>query len=149
VGSTIYFWGTQWSQNNPMSGGAAPNAFKGFENGTQQPICGGTWTSQPGNSSTPPPSLPQYMAVIVSSSVQKNGSVITGNVSKIVVVETNSGYANSPGHAGTGKVVSIYCVSGSSATLSERLFQSTEGVESAAGLKSLFVQTSNRWSLGS
>jgi hypothetical protein len=126
IGATVYFWGAQWSQNNPMSGGTAPNSFKGFENGSQQPVCGGTWASQPGNSSSPPPSVPQYMAVIVSSSIQKNGSIITGNVRKIVIVQTNPGYGPSPGHAGTGKVVSVYCVSSSSASLLDELFRRGE-----------------------
>lgn len=126
VGATVYYWGAQWSQHNPMSGGAAPKSFKGFENGSQQPVCGGTWASQPGNSSSPPPSVPQYMAVIVSSSIQKNGSIITGNIRKIVIVETNSGYGPSPGHAGTGRVVSVFCVSSSSASLLDELFRMGE-----------------------
>ncbi|HEX8566959.1 MAG TPA: SBBP repeat-containing protein [Pyrinomonadaceae bacterium] len=109
AGATVNFWGSQWLQNNPMSGGSAPNSFKGFENGNALPHCGSTWTSQPGNSSNPPPTIPQYMAVIVSSSVQKNGSVITGNVRRIIIVKTNPGYGPSPGHWGTGEVVAILC----------------------------------------
>src|SRR5205807_6257047 len=46
-GATVYFWGSQWSQNNPMIGGSGPNAFKGFEDGSTQPTCGGSWTSRP------------------------------------------------------------------------------------------------------
>jgi hypothetical protein len=93
-----------------MSGGSAPNSFKGFEDSTAAlPACGSTWTSKPGNSSNPPATLPQYMAVIVSSSVQKNGSVITGNVRRIIVVKTNSGYGPSSGQAGTGQVAAILC----------------------------------------
>lgn len=110
-GATVYFWGSQWSQNNPMTGGSGPNAFKGFENGNALPTCGSTWTSQPGNSSNSPATVPQFMAVIVSSSVVKNGSVIAGNVKKIIVVQTNAGYGPSPGHAGTGRVVAIICSS--------------------------------------
>jgi hypothetical protein len=109
AGATVNFWGSQWSQNNPMSGSSAPNSFKGFENGNALPPCGSTWTSQPGNSSNPPPTIPQYMAVIVSSSVQKSGSVITGNVRGIIIVKTNPGYGPSPGHWGTGEVVAILC----------------------------------------
>ena len=108
-GVTINFWGSQWAQNNPMSGGPGPNAFKGFENGSQQPTCGGTWASQPGNSSNPPSTIPQYMAVIVSSSVQKNGAAITGNVRRIVVIKTDPGYGPAPGKPGTGKVIAILC----------------------------------------
>ena len=109
--ATVNFWGLQWSQNNPMTGGSGPNAFKGFENGTAMPTCGGTWTSQPGNSSNPPPTVPQFMAVIVSSSVVKNGSTITGNVKKIIVVQTNAGYGPAPGRIGTGRVIAIICSS--------------------------------------
>ncbi|HWN11207.1 MAG TPA: hypothetical protein VNO50_18360 [Pyrinomonadaceae bacterium] len=111
VGSTVNFWGSQWQKNNPMSGGSGPNAFKGFENGNLLPDCGSTWTSRPGNSSNPPATIPQFMPVIVSSSVQKNGSVITGNVERIVIVETNPGYGSNPGHWGTGKVVAVLCTS--------------------------------------
>jgi len=109
VGATVNFWGSQWSQHNPMSGGPAPNAFKGFEDGTATPACGGTWTSRPGNSSNPPSVIPQFMGVIVSSSVTKSGSVISGDVKRIVVVQTNSGYGPSPGHWGTGQVVAVIC----------------------------------------
>ncbi len=108
-GATVNFWDSQWLRNNPMSGGPGPNAFKGFENGLALPACGSTWTSQPGNSSNPPPTIPQNMAVIVSSSVSKSGSVVTGNVSRILVVRTNSGYGPSPGHQGTGQVIAILC----------------------------------------
>jgi hypothetical protein len=109
VGATVNFWGSQWSQNNPMSGGAAPNTFKGFEDGNQMPACGSTWTNRPGNSSNPPSIIPQLMAVIVSSNVTKSGSVITGDVKRILVVQTNPGYGPAPGHAGTGKVVAVIC----------------------------------------
>jgi hypothetical protein len=105
----VNFWGAQWQWNNPMSGGAGPNAFKGFEDGSGVPACGGTWTSRPGNSSGPPPTVPPYMGVIVSSSVQKSGPVITGNVKRIIVVRTNPGYGPAPGHRGTGQVVAILC----------------------------------------
>ncbi|MDT5272206.1 MAG: hypothetical protein QOH49_4392 [Acidobacteriota bacterium] len=107
-GSTVYYWGAQWVQNNPLSGGAGPNAFKGFENGGL-PSCGATWTTNPGNSSNPPASVPPYMAVIVSSAVQKNGSVISGNVKRIIIVQTDPGYGPAPGHVGTGKVVAVLC----------------------------------------
>jgi len=92
-----------------MSGGSGPNAFKGFEDGTALPTCGGTWLSRAGNSSNPPATVPQFMAVVVSSSIQKKGAVITGNVKKVVIVQTNPGYGPSPGHRGTGQVVATLC----------------------------------------
>ena len=49
------------------------------------------------------------MAVIASSSITKSGATISGNVPKIVIVKTNPGYEPSPGHAGTGTVVAVFC----------------------------------------
>ncbi|HEY8188080.1 MAG TPA: thrombospondin type 3 repeat-containing protein [Pyrinomonadaceae bacterium] len=111
AGVTVYFWGSQWARNNPMSGGPGPTAFKGFENGLEQPTCESSWTSQPGNSSNPPATIPEYLAVIVSSSVRQDGSVISGDIQKIIVVRTNPGYGPSPGHPGTGQVVAVICAS--------------------------------------
>lgn len=148
TGATIYFWGSQWAQNNPMSGGAAPNSFKGFENGSPQTTCGASWASQPGNSSSPPASLPQYMAVIVSSSIQKNGSIINGNVSKIVIVKTKPGYGPAPGHAGIGEVVSTYCPASISANMLEPFPGAPAEPGTVAGLEWL-SNAARRWPLGS
>jgi hypothetical protein len=111
VGTAVTFWGAQWPNDNVLSGGSAPSSFKGYEeqNSTNPPTCGGTWISDPGNSSGPPASIPSYMGVIVSSSIAQSGSTLTGNIPKIVIVQTNSGYDNNPGHAGTGKVVAVLC----------------------------------------
>lgn len=106
---TVTFWGSQWAKQNSLSGGSAPSSFKGFAlHGTTQ--CGGTWSTEPGNSSPPPNGpLPAYMAVLVTSDASKSGSRISGNTVSIVVVETNSGYAPNPGHSGTGIVVATIC----------------------------------------
>ncbi|MFN6962633.1 MAG: thrombospondin type 3 repeat-containing protein [Pyrinomonadaceae bacterium] len=109
VGATVNFWGAQWARNNPMSGGPGPSAFKGFEDGNATPTCGGTWTSRPGNSSLPPATLPQDIAVIVSSSIQKNGSSISGDIRKILLVRVDPGYGPAPGHRGNGRVLSVIC----------------------------------------
>jgi hypothetical protein len=108
VGGAVTFWGAQWWKQNSLSGGSAPASFKGFEDTPAAPSCGTSWTTDPGNS-TPPPAgaLPAYMGVIVSSSVVKSGSVISGNVVGLVVVKTDAGYAPDPGHTGTGTVVAI------------------------------------------
>jgi hypothetical protein len=45
------------------------------------------------------------MAVVVSDSITKSGSTITGTVKQIVVVKTDPGYGPAPGHAGTGTIV--------------------------------------------
>jgi uncharacterized repeat protein (TIGR01451 family) len=108
VGDTVTFWGAQWAKDNTLSGGPAPNAFKGFID-TVPAGCGGNWTSGPGNSSQPPDTVPLFMAVIASSTITKSGATITGDIPKIVIVRTNPGYGPSPGHAGTGTVVAVAC----------------------------------------
>ena len=107
-GNSVNFWGAQWAKLNSLSSGMAPDAFEGFAVTSPQ-TCGGSWTSSPGNSSNPPPTVPPYMAVIASSSVSRSGSTITGDISKIVIVRTNPGYAPAVGQAGTGTVIAVLC----------------------------------------
>jgi hypothetical protein len=112
VGNAVTFWGAQWAKNNSLSGGSGPNSFKGFANTpATAPTCGATWSSDPGNSSGPPSTVPGYTAVIVSSNITKSGSTISGNIVEIVIVKTNPGYGPDPGHAGTGTVVGVLCAS--------------------------------------
>ncbi len=108
TGTGVEFWGAQWSTLNTLSGGPAPNSFKGFADNSLQ-SCGGNWSTRPGNSSKPPATLPSYMGVIASTAAAQSGSTISGNGPIIVVVQTNPGYAPDPGHAGTGTVVATYC----------------------------------------
>jgi hypothetical protein len=110
TGTAVTFWGAQWAQLNSLSGGAAPASFKGYALHPSTPGCRVAWSTDPGNSSPPPAGpLPKYMAVIVTSSVAKAGSAISGNTAHIVIVKTNPGYAPDPGHPGTGTVVSQVC----------------------------------------
>jgi len=53
--------------------------------------------------------VPPYMAVVVSSDINKSGSTISGDVQSVVIVKTDAGYASDPGHAGTGTVVAKLC----------------------------------------
>jgi hypothetical protein len=111
VGGTVTFWSATWSKQNSLSGGNASPSFKGFASSisSNPPVCADSWTSRPGNSSKPPDTLPPFMGVVVSSTINKSGSDISGNVPEIVVVKTNAGYAPNPGHPGTGSVVAVYC----------------------------------------
>jgi hypothetical protein len=107
----VTFWSADWAASNALTGGAAPPAFKGLASTltAEPPACGITWTTAPGNSSKPPATIPSYMAVLVSNSVTKAGSDITGNVPQIVIVQTAAGYASNPGHSGTGVIVATLC----------------------------------------
>jgi hypothetical protein len=49
------------------------------------------------------------MAVLVSSTISKSGSTISGDTPHIVIVQTDPGYDANPGHAGTGTVVATVC----------------------------------------
>ena len=98
----VNFWGAQWWKNNHLSRSSTDASFKGWASGRSA----STWTSKPGNSSSPPAGpLPAYLGVIVTSSMAKSGSTISGDVVKIVIVKTDAGYAGNPGHDGTGAVV--------------------------------------------
>ncbi len=112
LGNPVTFWSSQWPGKNALSGGSAPSAFKGFANHTTEPpACVGGWTSQNGGNSTDPPgTVPSYMGVIVPTTVAKSGPNVSGDILKIVVVQTNPGYGPNPGHEGTGQIVATYCV---------------------------------------
>jgi hypothetical protein len=111
VGNHVMFWGAQWAKYNSLSGGQAPNSFKGFADSTSAnpPACGGTWTNDPGNSSGPPANIGSDITVIVASSIGQSESAISGNSPELVIVHTDLGYGPDPGHPGTGTVTSIIC----------------------------------------
>jgi hypothetical protein len=112
--SVVEFWGDDWATVNMLSGGPAPDAFKGFAADTSEPpTCGSAWTSTPGNSPAPQnPPLPSFMGVVVSTKVSQSGSTISGDTSRIIVVTPNPGYEPDSGHLGTGTVVATYCATG-------------------------------------
>ena len=83
--------------------------LKGFANSVAIPACGSTWTTSPGNSPPPPATVPAFMTVIISSNVTKTGSIISGNVQKVLIVQTQPGYGPAPGHTGYGRVVAVVC----------------------------------------
>ena len=118
VGNHVTFWGAQWWKKNHLSGGGVqartPASFKGFANCTNPnpPTCGGTWQSDPGNSSHPPDTVPADITVIVSSSITKSGPVESGDIVKMVTIHTDPGYGPNPGHEGTGTVTAVICGAG-------------------------------------
>jgi Bacterial Ig-like domain (group 3) len=109
IGKSVNFWGAQWANNNSLSNGVGPSAMKGFANTPSSVACGGTWTTDPGNSSKPPASIPSEIFAIVASKVTKSGSTISGDVVHVVKVQVEPGYAPNPGHAGNGKITGVLC----------------------------------------
>jgi hypothetical protein len=110
LGARVNFWGAQWSINNP-SGGAS--SFKGWATSPAGPSnCGGgKFTAATGDSEIPPATVPAYMAVLVTNGGQvvQNGSVDSGPVVGIVVVQTLPGYGTAPGLVGNATVVAATC----------------------------------------
>ena len=110
IDDIVNFWGAQWWKNNQMSGFVSDGvaSFKGFATRSDN-VCGGTWVSQPGNSSDPPATIPSTISIIITDTVVKNGPDISGNIKQIVTVAQDGGYGPNPGHRGNGPVVSIVC----------------------------------------
>lgn len=109
LGKAVQFWGAQWAKANQLSGGSAPSSFKGFEDSPAVTKCGVSWTTDPGNRTPPPSTVPTYTAMIVSGTISQSGSVISGNTVHVVIVKTDPGYGPNPGHAGTGTIVGVVC----------------------------------------
>ena len=107
VGSQVTFWSSQWAKTNPLAKGSAPAAFKGFEGVVTRPAVGTPWRTGPGASAGPPPRVPTYMAVIVTTKVAMTGSAITGDTAHIVIVKTAPGYGADPGKTGRGTIVAV------------------------------------------
>jgi hypothetical protein len=113
VGDVVNFWGAQWWKNNQMSGQTDPGyeSFKGYASSADN-HCGGVWSTEPGNSSNPPETIPANFVIIVTSKVLKNGSTLSGDIKQIVVVHQDGNYQDNPGHPGGGTVTSIFCPQG-------------------------------------
>lgn len=117
--AALTWWSSQWATINQMSGGPAPASMKGFSGFEDNPLpsplpslkalCGMTWTTDTGNSTPPPQSVPDDMFVIVSSHITQNGSVISGDIKELILVHNNPGYAPDPGHPGTGTELILVC----------------------------------------
>jgi hypothetical protein len=112
---TVTWWADTWSALNALTGGVAPSSFKGFVSTITLPTtsppttCGSAWTTAGGNSPPPTASVPSYMGVVVTSTVGKSGSTISGNSVHIVVVKVDPGYAPTPADHGTGTIVATFC----------------------------------------
>jgi RHS repeat-associated protein len=122
LGERVQFWGAQWSRQVRGGDYADQADFKGWSNAPLPPrLCqpnahttgtprldASCWTSKPGNSN-PPAKLGNYIQVIVSTSIAKNGSTIYGNIAATVVlqVDTSSAYGPDPGHPGYGTVLGV------------------------------------------
>jgi hypothetical protein len=119
-GKQVNFWGSQLWKTNQFSGvNNAPASMKGYIDNAPSNLgqpgqpnaygCGKTWTSDPGNSSHPPSTVPTNLVVVVSSHINQSGSTESGDVEHVVVVSVAPGYGPAPGHDGYGKIIAWLC----------------------------------------
>ena len=108
---TVTFWSHSWWTANSLTQGPADPSFKGLavDFSSNEPTCGDTWTTGPGNSPHPPESVPDVITVVVTDQTTKTGATISGNIVRVVQVATDPGYGPNPGHPGTGKIVATLC----------------------------------------
>ncbi len=116
-GNQVNFWGAQLWKTNQYSGvNSAPASMKGYIDNAPSILgyqpgygCGQTWTSDPGNSSHPPSTIPVNMVVVVSTHINQSGSTESGDIKHVVVVSVAPGYGPAPGHGGYGKIIAWLC----------------------------------------
>lgn len=110
--ATVTFWSSEWHHENTVSGGPAPASFKGFASRPSGPTdCATTtsWRSSGGNSADAPDEVPEYTAMLVTDSVERNGRGIVGSSVSIAIVRVDSGYQSEPGHSSTATVLGFLC----------------------------------------
>jgi hypothetical protein len=93
---TVTFWSPSWWLANRLSGGSAPPSFKGFVE-----TAGARWTTSPGFGEAPA-TAPEWMGVVVTTTVTKDGSTITGDTARWLVLHVD---AYDPALIGRGTVV--------------------------------------------
>jgi hypothetical protein len=134
----VYFWGSQWSQNNQLKNDA-PSAFKGFARTIDPNSLSNCstlgWATDPGTSTPPPAALSatlpnlvpgtnpltghQQVLVVTADTITKDSNTIVGtdsNGSKVYIVDVQSDYAPDAGHVGIGTIVAPYCTAADVAT---------------------------------
>ena len=108
---SVEFWGHSWSRDNVLSGGPAPDSFKGFASAIRHQSArlrrrldeqAGQQLETAGHAAT----------LYGRSRFQQHYQVgfdYLSDVPEIVVVTPNPGYEPDPGHPGTGTVVAEFC----------------------------------------
>jgi hypothetical protein len=105
VGQRYNFWGSQWHKQVTGGDFRANASFKGYAFS----VSGATWIGAPGSSVPPPPTIPEYIGVIVSTQIARDVPNTVGNVAGLVVlrVEDVAAYAPDPEHPGWGVMKSF------------------------------------------
>lgn len=121
IGQQVNFWGSQW-ENQVINGQyfAANPSFKGWSgslapvqqcqvNATPSTVTTACWQVKPGQSFPPSQTLPDFIEVVVSTVIVKNGDTVFGNIACGAVVKVNHTppYGGVPGQPGFGTIVAV------------------------------------------
>jgi RHS repeat-associated protein len=122
LGQRVNFWGHSWAKQVTGGDYKAHNDFKGYADTVRQfqlcqvnarttarpPLNDSCWSTKPGQS-FPPPAIPEYIGVIVTTSADKSGAPDFGNIAALVVVKVDREprYGDTPGKPGFGIITAV------------------------------------------
>ena len=121
LGDRVNFWGGTWDTQITSGDYEVKGPFLGYavvppgpvtlcqslaSTTSAPPLDDSCWHSKGGNIS-PPESLPQYIQVIVSTSMSKLQGTVFGNTAATAVVRVEPGYASHRNYPGYGQIVDV------------------------------------------
>lgn len=106
VGQHVVFWGEHWWDQVNLPEKSRIKEFKGWAATMDRMI----WTTKGGNAK-PPETLPTYISVIITTSVERTGAddkgKVRGNVVGHAVLRVDAPYRDEPGRPVSGVVVAL------------------------------------------
>lgn len=122
IGQKVNFWGHSWANQVTSGDYKAHGDFKGYADTVNRsqlcqvnvrttgapPLNDSCWSTKPGQS-FPPETIPAYIGVIVSTSIDKGGPRDFGNIAAMAVVKVDAQppYGPDPGKPGFGTIVAV------------------------------------------
>lgn len=103
-GQRVVFWGEKWWDASNLPEKSKVKDFKGWAD----TVNGTTWTTKSGNSK-PPETIPTYISVIITSSIERGDdkAKIGGNIVGRAILRVDSAYKDEPGKPVYGVVVAV------------------------------------------
>ena len=102
-GQRVIFWGEHWWDQVNLPESSKIKDFKGWA----ETVTGTTWTTKGGNSK-PPKTIPAYISVIVTMSVERAGKDgIHGTVTRHAILRVDSPYKDDPSKPVYGVVIAV------------------------------------------
>lgn len=99
-GQRVVFWGEHWWDQVELAEKSKVKDFKGWA----VTVAGSSWTTKTGNSK-PPESIPAYISVIITNSIERDGAGVRGNVVGHAILKLVSAYKDEPSKPAYGVVI--------------------------------------------